>query len=395
VARELPLILFLTFIFFTGYNMLAPILPIYITSLGASKVELGLIMATLPATSILARFPFGVLSSRIGRWPVAVLAITFQLLAYLFLCIASSTIWLYPIAAVYALAISSFGPCAIAIALDSSPLGKKGMVMGRFYASIGAAMIVGPVLTSLLTYNFAFSSVFLSASLLSGVGLVILFLLGSPVVLKRPIIVNTVRSEPSDSILSSLKRIMLQRNMIILSVSSVAFFIALGAFETMFPVYAKEELKLESFQVSLLFVARGIPNALSRIPAGTLSDKVGRRLPLIFSYALTAVVLFLISMVGNVYLLTLLIGFYGLAWGARTAPSAALYSDSVSPEDTALISTIIWLTSDIAMALGSGLAGTLTLMLPTQLIFRLTSILVFLGLLGIVLISESRTRKPR
>jgi len=385
----------LTFVFFTGYNMLAPILPIYITSLGASKVELGLIMATLPATSILARLPFGVLSSRIGRWPVAVMAIMFQLLAYLFLFLAQSTIWLYPIAAVYALAVSSFGPCAIAIALDSSPLGKTGMVMGRFYASIGAAMIVGPLLTSFLTYSFAFSSVFLFALVLSALGLTSFFIFGSSLALRRPVATNAVHSEPPGSGFSSLKRIVLQRNILILSASSVSFFIALGAFETMFPVYAKEDLRLESFQISLLFVARGVPNALSRIPAGTLSDKVGRRVPLIFSYTLTALALFLISTVSNIYLLVLLIGLYGLAWGARTAPSAALYSDNVLPADTALISTIMWLTSDIAMALGSGLAGTLTLMFPTPLIFRISSILVFLGLLGIFLISESRTKNTR
>jgi len=50
---------------------------------------------------------------------------------------------------------------------------------------------------------------------------------------------------------------------------------------------------------------------------------------------------------------------------------------------------LIWLTSDIAMAVGSGLAGALSLILPTPMILRVTAVLVLPGLLGILMISES------
>ncbi|MEM3003718.1 MAG: MFS transporter [Candidatus Bathyarchaeia archaeon] len=392
-GRELSLILFLTFIFFTGYNVLIPILPLYITSLGASRLELGLIMAVLPATSILARLPFSVLSSRAGRWPIAISALLLQLLAYLLFYIAPSKVWLYPISSLYGLAVSSFGPCAIAIALDSAPFGRKGIVMGRFYAAIGAAMIVGPLLTSLLTFCLEYSSVFLFVSILPAVGLSIFLFLGGLTLLRRPSLSSLVTGREGGSPISSLRRILFQRNIAILSASSVTFFIALGAFETMFPVYAKDDLQLRSFQVSLLFAARGIPNAVSRIPSGAWSDKVGRRLPLILSYSMTCLALFLISMVNDLFPLMLLIGLYGLAWGARTAPSAALYSDNVSPVDIGMVSTLIWLTSDIAMAAGSSLAGALSLMLPTPMILRVAAALVFLGLLGILMIRETDAEK--
>ncbi|MEM3595114.1 MAG: hypothetical protein QXL25_00795, partial [Candidatus Bathyarchaeia archaeon] len=64
-SKELLLIFILTFLFFTGYNMILPILPIYIVSIGASKLELGFIMATIPATSIIARIPFGILMDKV------------------------------------------------------------------------------------------------------------------------------------------------------------------------------------------------------------------------------------------------------------------------------------------------------------------------------------------
>ncbi|MGQ9543303.1 MAG: MFS transporter [Candidatus Bathyarchaeia archaeon] len=386
-SKELLLIFFLTFIFFTGYNMLVPIFPIYIVSIGASRLELGLIMATIPATSIIARVPFGILMDRVGRWPITILALILQSSAYAMFCFAPPVHMLYPIAAVYALAVSSFGPSAIAIALDASPLGSKGVVMGRFYASIGASMVLGPVITSLLTYHFTYQSVFMFALTLPTIGLAVFLISGGPSLKSASSGVSPIGARP---ILSSLKKILLQRNILLLSAASVTFFIPLGAFETMFPVYVKEDLALDAYYVGLLFAVRGIPNACSRIPVGIMADKIGRRIPLIISYALTFLALFILSTVNNVYLLMLLIGIYGLAWGARTAPSAALYSDNVSSSDTGYVSTIIWLTSDVAVALGSSIAGALTVVFTTPQIIRLSSILLLPGLIFISMISESK-----
>jgi MFS family permease len=392
---ELSLIFLLTSLFFTGFTMLTPILPLYITDLGASKLELGFIMATLPATSIFARFPFSVLSIKIGRWPVAISALLLQLTSCILFMSISTKILLYPTIVIYALALSSFGPSAIAIALESSPIGRKGMIMGRFYGAIGVGMIVGPLLTSLLTYYLEVQQIFLFALALPITGLTIFILFGSKSLLKKSNEKKLPEEKGTRSLLYSIRRIVCQRNIILLSASSITFFIALGAFETIFPVYAKGELGLMSYQISLLFVARGIPNAISRIPIGNLSDKIGRRIPLVFAYGLSWFALFLISVTNNVLLLIPIIGLYGLAWGARTAPSAALYSDNTLPQDTALVSTILWLTADIALAFGSSLAGTLSLFIPTQSIFRVVSMIVLAGLFGVLLINESKSQRRR
>jgi hypothetical protein len=77
--------------------MLTPILPLYITALGASKLELGFMMAILPATSIFTRFPFSVLSIKIGRWSGAISALLLQLISYILaraLALVSTILWL-------------------------------------------------------------------------------------------------------------------------------------------------------------------------------------------------------------------------------------------------------------------------------------------------------------
>src|SRR4030042_2493062 len=90
-----------------------------------------------------------------------------------------------PTIVIYTLALSSFGPSAIAIALESSPIGRKGMIMGRFYGAIGVGMIVGPLLTSLLTYYLEVQQIFLFALALPITGLTIFTLFGSKSLLKK------------------------------------------------------------------------------------------------------------------------------------------------------------------------------------------------------------------
>jgi MFS family permease len=317
------------------------------------------------------------------------------LIAYVLFTSISTKILLYPTITIYALALSSFGPSAIAIALESSPIGRKGMIMGRFYAAIGVAMIVGPLLTSLLSYYMEVQQIFLFALVLPITGLIIFILFGSKSLLRKSNEKKLTEEKRTGFLLHSIRRIIFQRNIIILSASSITFFVALGSFDTIFPVYAKTELGLMSYEIGLLFVARGIPNAISRIPIGNISDKIGRRIPLVFAYGLSCVALYLISVTNDILLLVLIIGLYGLAWGARTAPSAALYSDNTLPQDTALISTILWLTSDVASAFGSALAGTLSVFIPTQSIFKVVSMIVLFGLFGILLIRESNSERRR
>ncbi len=140
--------------------MLYPILPLYIVELGASKFELGILMAILPGITILTRLPFGFVADRIGRWLTLLISLSIQLSAYWFYAIAPSPIYLYPITALYTLSFASFGPISIAIALDSSAINKRGSVMGKYYASIGASMIVGPLLTSFLAIHLDYRQIF-------------------------------------------------------------------------------------------------------------------------------------------------------------------------------------------------------------------------------------------
>jgi MFS family permease len=389
VNKELYLVIGFTFVYFTGLMMFQPILPLYIIDVGASKFELGILMAVFPGITILTRLPFGFIADRIGKWITLLISLLMQLTAFFLYSITPSPIYLYPITIIYALSFASFGPISIAMALDSAPMSKRGLAMGRYYTSIGSSMILGPLLTGLLALTFNYKQILFFATLLPMLCITIFF----TIYLRNKIEIKTKKEIPLVKKeffpLSALFKIFRSRNIFIICYAQITFFIATGFFGTLFPIYAKETLLYTTATISILFAIRGLPNALVRIPIGTLSDKIGRQKPLIFGYSLTFFALFLIPFISDIIIIAILMAVYGVAWGIRTAPTAAFMGDNVKSTDINLASALIWLTSDIGLALGSFIGGSSATIMGIPTILKIASLSVFSAIIVLFFIKEN------
>ena len=150
--------------------------------------------------------------------------------------------------------------------LDSAPVSKRGLAMGRYYTSIGSSMILGPLLTGLLALTFNYKQILFFATILPMLCIIIFF----AIYLRNKIeIKNEKKISPMKENffpLSSLFKIFKSRNILIISYAQIAYFITTGFFGTLFPIYAKETLWFSTTIISILFAIRGLPNALVRIP---------------------------------------------------------------------------------------------------------------------------------
>ncbi len=385
---ELHATISLTFIYFTGYMMLQPILPLYIIDIGASKFELGILMSMMPLLTILTRIPFGYISDKFGKWFTLLMSLLMQLIAFLLYSIATSPIHLYPITSLYALSFASFGPVSIAMALGSASMNKRGREMGKYYTSIGLSMILGPLLAGFIALQFNYNEMLFLASFLPLFCIILFFIIyfkwGTMPSLEKSMQVIKENYFPFKSIF----RILRSRNIFAICYAQIAFFIATGAFGTLYPIYAKETLWLTASTISILFAIRGFPNALIRIPIGVLSDSIGRKKPLILGYSLTFLTLFFIPFASQIVAIAILMGIYGIAWGIRTAPTAAFMGDNVKPTEINLVSSLIWLTCDIGLVLGSFMGGTATLLLDIPTILKVTSLSLLTGILALTFIED-------
>ncbi len=129
----------------------------------------------------------------------------------------------------------------------------------------------------------------------------------------------------------------------------------------------------------LIYAFFNLVAALASYPAGTLSDKLGRKKVL-----LTSFILFLVSLLGfaitkNVFVIALLFALYGIYQGIFRAVGNAFASDFVQEELRA--SSIGWFNTTVGL---SGLVASLTAGLiydkvSHQAVFLVASIFVALG----------------
>jgi DHA1 family tetracycline resistance protein-like MFS transporter len=144
--RKIMAIVFATILIdFIGYSVLIPVLPLYAERLGASPVEVGLILTLYALAQLLFLPAWGWVSDRVGRRPVILVsllgtAISFVMLAY------SDTLTMVYLARILAGFFAASIGTAQAVVTDVTPPSERTRGMGVIGAAFGVGMILGPML---------------------------------------------------------------------------------------------------------------------------------------------------------------------------------------------------------------------------------------------------------
>ncbi len=377
-----------SFLFVFGFAVTGPLRPLYIVEVGANTVQLGLIMALPSMISLFTRVPISTLSNRIGKRRLMFFSLTLSVVTTAIFAFIYDPIWFFPIISLAAFSWSVFSPIAIEIvSIRSTPI-NRGATMGVYFTSIGAAMLAGPILSSLLTLKMGLRQLFLISTTFPVLSLVAFLLLIKPWEREENRKVDEKEVESGGGSRGSLARIFKIKNVIALCSARVAFSLSMGIFSTIFPVYAKDILGLTPSLISLLFSFRGLTNVLIRMPAGRLSDKIGRRKPFLLAYVIIIIVFILLTYTENFTYLMIVMALYGVGWGMRVAPSTALLSESVASEDRTLALATFMTMFDVGSTMGALLAGFTANFLSPPILMFLCVPIMFSALIIFLIISK-------
>jgi DHA1 family multidrug resistance protein-like MFS transporter len=364
-----------------------PILPLYITQKGATTLQLGIIISLLSFTTIAAKIPLGILAEKAGRWPIIPAVAIGQTTSLLLYSFAPDPTWFYPIRIFHALILAAFAPTALSITQDLAPPSKRATTIGTYLISIGVASTIGPFLCTFLVNYVDYARVFQIASVIPLIGL-------APFLLIRPKSHPTPDSTKTNpSLLTSFKAIFSSRNMLILTYLRLTFSFTYAFFITLFAVYAENTLLLLPVLIALLFGIRGLTNMLSRIPSGRIADKIGYKIPIILAFTLLTITFLTISQTDNIYFLILAMIIYGAAHGIRAVSEWSMLGDYAPSEAGTVATAYLSTMFSVGAALGAVAAGALTLILDTQTIFKLASIITLTGALAVNL-TKTKPKTP-
>jgi DHA1 family tetracycline resistance protein-like MFS transporter len=177
MTQRSPLaVLFLTvFLDLLGFGLIIPLQPLFAEHLGASGLEVGLLMTSYSAMQFVFAPVWGRISDRVGRRPVLLVSIAASVLAML-LFASARELWVLFVARTFAgIANANLGTAQAYIA-DVTPPEKRARGMGMIGAAFGMGFVLGPALGGLLAH-FGWTAPALGAAALSFVNLVLAWFL--------------------------------------------------------------------------------------------------------------------------------------------------------------------------------------------------------------------------
>jgi len=298
-----------------GSDMIAPILPFYIASLGGGGIALGLLSGMREGLASLLKIAGGWMSDKMGKRKIFVFTgyLISVLFRFLFLTAAS---WQWLVGFV---GLERFGKARDAprdaIIEDSEPKEKVGRAFAFQQMLDTSGAIVGTLLIIFLFWYFdlGFRTIILIASSISVLCLIPLFFVKEPKFKKT-------RKDLFHGI-SSLS----PRMKYFVFVSGV---FSLGNFGLyLFLVARGGEIAGNVIAPLFMYAMFSAAYAFTSVPFGKLSDKIGRKKVLILGYLLFLMVSIGFIFVKNVYLFAVLFTLYGLVYAITQPTSRAMIAD--------------------------------------------------------------------
>lgn len=130
---------------FVGFSVLIPVLPLYAARLGATPLEVGLILSIYALTQLLFLPAWGWMSDRVGRRPVLLVSLAGTAASFVVLALAETLVAVYAARALGGFFAASIGT-AQAVVTDLTPAADRARGMGLIGAAFGLGFVLGNAL---------------------------------------------------------------------------------------------------------------------------------------------------------------------------------------------------------------------------------------------------------
>ena len=165
--KKLSVILGMLITVFIGFGLIIPVLPLMVRQVGASPVQLGMMLAVYSAAAFITAPLWGHLSDRVGRKPVLVAGLLGFAASFFLFGLAQHILWLMYAARVIGGGFSgAVTATAMAYIADVTTVEERTHGMAFAGAAIGLGFIIGPGVGGLLS-RYGLSVPFFVASALA------------------------------------------------------------------------------------------------------------------------------------------------------------------------------------------------------------------------------------
>jgi MFS family permease len=372
----------------TASEMLYPVLPIYLQSIGFSIVLIGVLEGVAEATAGISKGYFGKLSDNsFKRVPFVQIGYALSAISKPMMAIFTYSLWIFFSRTIDRLGKGIRTGARDAILSDEATPETKGRVFGFHRSMDTFGAVLGPLLALLFLYFYPghYKTLFYIAFIPGIIAVLTSLYLRE----KKPPVQTAKATPPFFSFLNYWKK----SPQIYRKVATGLLVFTLFNSSDVFLLLKAKEAGLSDMLVIGVYIFYNLIYALFSFPLGIIADKAGLKKMLIFGLFIFATVYFAISHFSNFYILAAIFFLYGIYAAATEGISKAWISNITAKKDTATaIGTYAGFQS-ICTLLASSLAGLFWYRFGASVTFIITGTATLLVILYFLFYVKDRESK--
>jgi len=374
-----------SFLVTSASQVVSPILSLYATeTLGASIIDVGVLVSAFSISSSITRFPLALLATR-GKGKAILLA-SYASLCPLFLAqgFVSDVIHLILLRILGGIFFAIIGPFSLALSSFAVPADRRDSAVATYTSYVAIGLMMGPAIGTLSVASFGTRSTFYTASLLALVGFMFA-IVGARVV--------DVEGREKAAGLSSLRNAISNRFFAMCFLAVFCFSFQVTVVTAYAPLYARQGFAMDDAAVSAMFFAYSTFLVAMRLSMGRLSRRVRRRTILTLGLFNSAMMVLSLSLSPSVGLFILSYSLLGLSHGIVPPSAALIITGSIEPSELVAANSIYFNSWDLGAMVGPYVMATVAEGSGLGQALALTSIPSLFGILPIVALSGSKWRE--
>jgi DHA1 family multidrug resistance protein-like MFS transporter len=327
-----------------GVTIISPVLPQYALSFDIPVALVGWAVSAFALARLVVDIPAGLLADRFGRKRTMMSGLALIMVSSIAAGTAANYGWLILARIVGGIGSALYMTAATTWVAQVSAGNSRGRYMSLYTGLVFAGTAFGPTVGGYTAAHFGLNAPFFAYAVLGLIGLI------ATLPLKE--ITDSSQARQSKMRIKDILGLLSNRSFMLVNCAVLAlFFLRTGVRGTLVPLYASLNLGLPEDRIGLLLTVAALGTAASTFPSGWLSDKVGRKIPMMACLFLSGVAALLIPSQGTLASLMGIMAFYGVATGLQG--SIAAWPADVAPKDRLGTSMGVYrVMGDIGMVLG-------------------------------------------
>ncbi len=385
LPREVWVLIAANAVIALGYGVVAPVLPQYARDFGVTISAATFVITAFSLMRLCFAPPTGMLVQRLGERSVYLSGLLIVALST-GACAFAQTYWqLLLFRSLGGIGSAMFTVSSLGLMIRISPPDARGRVAGMFSSAFLVGSVGGPVLGS-LTAGLGLSAPFLIYGVALLVAVAVVF-----VSLRRSALAAPAdHTAPAVTLKTALRNRAFRAALFSNFATGWSVF---GLRIALVPLFVSEVLDRGPRMAGVALATFAIGNVAAVIPSGYLSDRIGRKVPLITGLAVSGVATLLVGLASSLTLFLAAAFVAGAAAGIFSSPQQAAVADIIGSKARGGTAVATYqMMADVGAIVGSLAVGQIAQYLSFGTAFVISGVILLVAALAWVFSPETRTR---